>query len=214
MPDETLPPGPPPSTATPMPASNPEASGPEASSPEMSLGPGETIHIGEEFGTGKKNLPPAKLVLIVLGVVALILGVYSFFNRAKPHGTGSIDNVAAVEVPGQGSMLVAITLTFHNTSEKQFWIQSIKGTLATGGKDYSDDDAAAADFDRYFQAFPALRQGSQPALMLDTKLQPGQQITGTMVVSFPVTQQAFDQRQSLGAVIQAYDQSLPVVITK
>jgi len=202
MPDETLPPAVPPSTVTPMPA------------PETNLGAGYTIRIGEEFGTAKKNLPPTRVVLIVLAVVLVVVGVYSFFNRAKPQGAGSIDSVTAAEVPGQGSMLVAITLTLRNTGEKPLWVRNTQGVLRTGGKEYSDSGAAAVDFDRYFQAFPALQQGSQPALMPETKLQPGEQLKGTIIVSFPVTQQAFDQRQSISAVIQPYDQPVPVVLTK
>lgn len=179
----------------------------------MDLGPGGTIRIGEEFGTAKKNLPPAKIVLIMLGVV-LVVGIYAFLNRAQPQGSGSVDNVAAAEVTGQNSTLVALTVTLRNTGQKALWIRNLGGKLEAGGKEYKDDGLAAVDFDRYFQAFPALKQGSQPALVPETKLQPGEQIKGTIIVSFPVTQQVFNQRQSVSAVIQPYDQPVPVVLTK
>jgi hypothetical protein len=202
MPEET------PASPNPAPAPVPEAA------PGIDLGRGPSINIGEEYGTAKKNLPPAKVVLIVLGIVVVVVGVYSFLNRAKPQGAGSVDNFAAVEVPDQGSMLVAITVTLRNTGRKPLWIHDIKGMLKAGGKEYTEDGASAVDFDRYFQAFPALKQGSQPALVPETKIQPGSEIKGTIVVGFPVTQQVFDQRQSLSAVIQPYDQPLPVVLTK
>jgi hypothetical protein len=196
-----------------MPEESPNSPAPE---PEagMNLGPGPSISIGEEYGTAKKNLPPAKVVLIVLGIVLVVVAVYSFVNRAKPQGAGSVDNVAAVEVPDQNSMLVAITVTLRNTGQKTLWIHDVKGRLKTADKEYSDDGASSVDFDRYFQAFPALQQGSQPALVPETRLQPGQEIKGTIVVSFPVTQQLFDQRRSVSAVIQPYDQPVPVVLTR
>ena len=67
---------------------------------------------------------------------------------------------------------------------------------------------------RYFQAFPALKQNSQAALMPETKILPGNEAHGTVIVSFPVTQPAFDQRKSISVVVHPYDQPLPVVLTK
>src|SRR2546430_16906005 len=60
--------------------------------------PTTEFHIGEEFGTGRRNLPPASIVLICLAVVALIVGIFAFKGRPKPQGAGSIDFVAATEV--------------------------------------------------------------------------------------------------------------------
>ena len=90
-------------------------------------------------------------------------------GRAKPQGAGAIDNVAAVEIPDQNAMLVALTVTLHNSGEKPLWIHNIEGKLKTASEEYSDDAASAVDFDRYFQAFPALKQNSQAALMPEQK---------------------------------------------
>ncbi len=85
----------------PSPAPVPEP-GPESqSAPSVDLGPGPGINIAEEFGTAKRNLPPAKIVAIVLGVAAILLGIYAFVARAKPQGGGSVDNITAVEIPDQ-----------------------------------------------------------------------------------------------------------------
>ena len=111
-------------------------------------------------------------------------------------------------------MLVALTVTLHNSGEKPLWIHNIEGKLKTASEEYSDDAASAVDFDRYFQAFPALKQNSQAALMPETKILPGNQAHGTVIVSFPVTQQVFDQRKSISVVVHPYDQPLPVVLTK
>ena len=171
-------------------------------------------HLGEEFGTAKRNLPPTSIVATVLAVAAVMVGIFAFVLRAKPQGGGFIDNIAAVEIPNQNAVLVAVNVTVHNAGEKPLWIRTIKATLKTDTGELSDEAASAVDFDRYFQAFPALKEHALAALTPETKLQPGNEARGTVVVSFPVTQDAFDKRKSLSVVIQPYDQPLPLVLTK
>jgi hypothetical protein len=204
MPDETPKPPTAPSEPTPV-APKP---------PGLDLGPGVGINVTQDMATPERSLPPAKIVLIALAGLAVVLAIYGFVGRAKPQGAGSLDNIAAVEVPNQNSMLVALTVTLHNSGEKPLWIHNIEGKLKTPSQDYSDDAASAVDFERYFQAFPALKQNSQAALMPETKILPGKEARGTVIVSFPVTQADFDKRQSISVVIHPYDQPLPVVLTK
>ena len=182
--------------------------------PGLDLGPGVGVNVTQDMATPERKLPPAKVVFIVLGVLLLILAIYGFVGRAKPQGAGSVDNVAEAEVSGQNTVLVAVTVTLHNSGEKPLWIHTIKGKLKTASQEYSDDAASAVDFDRYFQAFPALKQNAQAALMPETKILPGTDARGTVIVSFPVNQDDFNKRQSLSVVIQPYDQPLPVVLTK
>jgi hypothetical protein len=198
----------------PSPAPGPEP-GPESqSAPSVDLGPGPGINIAEEFGTAKRNLPPAKIVAIVLGVAAILLGIYAFVARAKPQGGGSVDNITAVEIPDQNMVMVAINVTVHNSGEKSLWIHDIKGKIVTDSGERSDEAASGVDFDRYFQAFPALKEHALAPLPPETKIPPGGQAQGTIVVTFPVTQEEFDKRKSLSVVIQPYDQPLPLVLTK
>jgi len=70
------------------------------------------------------------------------------------------------------------------------------------------------DFDRYYQAFPALKENVQPALAPEDKLQPGQEIKRTVMVGFPITLDVFNQRKSVSVIVQPYDQPVPVVLTK
>jgi hypothetical protein len=199
MPDET--PVPPPTPGAPAPAPPPAQRGP-------------TIRIGDEFGTAKRNLPPIKILLYALAGVLVIAGIVSFLQRAKPQGAGSLDGVAAVQIPGQDATLVALTFTLHNSGEKPLWVHNIQGKLATSSGELTSDAVAAIDFDRYYQAFPALKQNAQPALSPEDKLQVGQEIKRTVIVSFPVSLDSFNQRKSVSVVVQPYDQPLPVVLTK
>ena len=201
-------------SSNPSPAPAPEPGKEPQSAPSVDLGPGPGINIAEEFGTAKRNLPPAKIVAIVLGAAAILLGIYAFVARARPQGGGSVDNITAVEIPDQNMVMVAINVTVHNSGEKSLWIHDIKGKIVTDSGERSDEAASGVDFDRYFQAFPALKEHALAPLPPETKIPPGGQAQGTIVVTFPVTQEEFDKRKSLSVVIQPYDQPLPLVLTK
>ncbi len=175
---------------------------------------GPTINIGEEFGTAKRNLPPAKIVLLAIAAVVIVVLVASFLKRAKPQAEGSLDNVAAVEIPGQASTMVALTFTLHNTSDKILYVRSIQGVLKTDTGVSTADAVSAIDFDRYFQAFPALKNGAQPALSPENKIQPGESVARTAIVVFPMTLDKFNGRQGVSVSIWPYDQQLPIVMSK
>jgi hypothetical protein len=175
---------------------------------------GPTIHIGEEYGTAKKNLPPAKIVLIAIGAVLVVVLIASFVKRAKPQAAGSLDNVAAVEIPDQNSTMVALTFTLRNTSEKILYVHTLEGKLKSASGESTADAVSAIDFDRYYTAFPSLKFGAQPALPPETKVQPGEAVTRTIIVAFPVTLDVFNKRQSVSVVIWPYDQTVPVVLTR
>ena len=175
--------------------------------------PATEFHIGDEFGAAKRTLPPAGIVLICIAAVAVIVGIFAVIQRPKPQGAGSIDFVTAAEVPGQDMILAAITLTLRNTADKPLWIKTLQAQLTTAdGKTFDDKSASALDLDRYYQAFPALKESSEPPLSPETKLLAGAEQRGTIIVSFKVTKEAFDQRKSLTVSIQPYDQVLPVVL--
>ncbi len=173
------------------------------------------FQIGEEFGTARRTLPPAGIVLICIAAVALILAVLAYTYRPTPQAAGSLDFVTAIEIPHQNQTMVALTLTLHNSGDKPLWIHTLKARLTSAdGNTFDDEAASAVDFDRYFQAFPVLKENSQPPLSPETKLGTGVEQKGTIIVSFPVTKEAFDRRKSVAVTIQPYDQPLPVVLTK
>ena len=204
MPDQTQNPAPPPPPAPGAPT-DAAATGPQR---------GPTINIADEFGTAKRNLPPLKPLVLTTAVILIIVAIVSFFQRAKPQGAGSLDTVTAVELPGQNASLVALTFTLRNSGKKPLWVHDIQGKLVTSGGIASSDAVSAVDFDRYYQAFPALKTNTQPALSPEDKLQPGEEVKRTVIVSFPVTLENFNQRRAVSVVIQPYDQPLPVTLTK
>jgi|SRR5581483_4169855 hypothetical protein len=192
MPDDVPSPPPAPPELPPEPAST---------TPE----PQTPFNIGEEFGTAKRNLPPPKVLVIGL-VLVLVVGLIVAFSSSRPKGSGAIQNVTAVEIPDQKSVLVAINVSLHNASDKPMWIHNMKASIKTDSGEFSDDAAAPVDFERYFQAFPALKEHAIAPLTVETKIPPGSDAQGTMIVSFPVTLAEFNARKSLTITIQPYDQ--------
>src|ERR1700721_4903731 len=108
MPDQP----PRPAPVPPAPASTPA----KTTQPAAQRGP--TIHIGDEFGTAKRNLPPVKVLLIALAGVLVIAGVISFLQRAKPQAAGSLDGVTAIQIPNQTPSLMALTFTLPSPGER------------------------------------------------------------------------------------------------
>jgi hypothetical protein len=184
--------------------STPAAPPPEAPIP---------FNIGEEYGTASKNLPPVKFVLIAIALVALVAAVLIAFQEQAP-ATGSITHIEAVDVAGQNMVMVAINISMYNRSNKPFQIRSIQAQIDTGSAPLEDNAASTSDLDRYFQAFPTLKQHSLSPLAREQTIAPHSDAQGTIVVTFPVTPDAFAGRKSLKVTIQSYDRGVPVVITK
>lgn len=187
---------------------------PRTTPPPKKVQPIDAAHVPmpEEFDRAKWTLPPIGIILIGLGIVAVVGALLVYTNRAKPVVAGGINGVSAVQLPDNSTM-AAVQVSIGNSTEKQWYIQSIKATVKTDQGEWSDDAAAAVDSQRYFQAFPALGQVGTEVLKFDQKLAPGQQESGTVVFSFPIPKDQFDQRKSLTVTIQPFDNQ-PVTFTK
>jgi len=195
---------------TPQPPSVPD-SGLAAPNPPQAPIP---FNIGEEFGTARKNLPPAKIVLICVGALAVIAAVVALVQKPRQTATGSIDNIVMVDLPNQNQVMVAIGLSIHNGDKNRFVVHQIKADFEDSNKSYSDEAASAVDVERYFQAFPALKEHALDPLKRETRIEPGGDVKGTIIVSFPVTADAFANRRSLTVTISPAEQPIPLVLTK
>lgn len=192
----------------------PEEPSPAQKAPPAAAGAGTAFRIDEEFGTAKKNLPPMKIIGIGIAIIVVVWAIAAFVQRPRPSATGAIDEVVSVEIPNQHAVMVAINVAFQNNGAKPFWIQTIKADLQTTDNSFSSDAASVVDLDRYYQAFPPLKQYAGTPLQREGKVDVGSQAKGTIVVSFPVTPEAFASRKLLRVTIQPYDQPVPLVLTK
>jgi hypothetical protein len=166
----------------------------------------------EEFDRAKWTLPPLGIVGIALAVLAVVVVILGYANRAKPVAAGAINGANAVQLQ-DNTILAAIQLNVANVTEKPWFIRSVKATVKTDQGEFSDNAATGVDSERYFQAFPTLGQGASPILKFDQKIPAGQNQVGTIVVSFPMTKDQFDARKSLTVTIEPFD-NRPVTLSK
>lgn len=191
-------------SSTPPPGPQPQGSGPE---------PPLDFDISEEYGTARKNLPPAGIVLLCVVAVGIFIAIYALVQKAHPYSTGAIEQIVSAPVTGQDMVMVAINVSVENHSSKPAWIHTIQAALDTGGSQFTDDAVPAVDAQRYFEAFPDLKRQALPILTPETRLDPGSKVSGTVVVSFPVKDDAFAHRKSLRVTITPYEER-PLVLEK
>ncbi len=167
--------------------------------------------LGEEFDRPKWTLPPAQILAIAIVGVAIVVAIVMYLARYKPVSAGSLDDVASVELADHNSVLVAINVTVRNIGQKPLWIHEVTAGVDTDKGKFNDTAASAIDFNRYYQAYPTLKQHALPALMPEMKIAPGGELKGTVIVSFPVNEDTFNKRKSLSVSVEPYDQRALVV---
>ena len=87
--------------------------GPPSNQPEaQSNAPGY-----DEFGTAKRNLPPAAPVAIALVIVGIVIAIIAYNQRAKPAATGSVDGVWFSQPQNIPSPMVLVEVTIRNVSD-------------------------------------------------------------------------------------------------
>ena len=163
------------------------------------------VPITEEFDSFKHTMPSPGPVVFALVLVAVVVGVGVYFLRPTPVAHGSIDEAYAVELANRNTVFATIKLTLKNVTKKTIVLKNVNITVRTDQGEYSDDFASVSDFGRYFQALPELQQHTIEGLQRETRLAPGAKVTGSVIVSFPTTKQAFDNRRGLMATVSFYD---------
>jgi hypothetical protein len=131
--------------------------------------------------------------------------------RAKPVAQGGIDAVFFSQPENMPNAMVLLLVTLHNVGGKTLYIKNITANVKTGENDYPDSAASAGDYDRYFMAYPDLKAAATAPLVVETKIAPGAEQKGSVLVSFPINKEQFDARKDLTVTIEPYDQG-PIVL--
>jgi hypothetical protein len=173
------------------------------------------VPLSEEMDKAKWQLPPAQIVGVGVAVVLIVALIVGWIFRYQPVASGQLRDIYAVETSDHSSVLATVMVSVRNDFERSIFIKNMKATLTTAdGKTYDDTPASEIDYERYFQAFPDLRQHAIAALKPETKIIPGQQASGTLVFGFPVTKEQFDSRKNLEITIEPYDRRAIVISEK
>jgi hypothetical protein len=202
MPEDTpQPPPPPPPLAPSEPVTTP-------AEPQIAF------NIGEEFGTARKNLPPTKILLLAVAGIAIITAVVGFVQKPRQTASGSIDQVVMVELPGQAQVMVAVGISIHNFGKNPYVVQDVGAVLEANNGSFPDQAASVVDVARYYEAFPTLKEHAYDPLKMGTSIAPGGDLQGTIVVTFPVPANTFNNRKSLSVTVSPAEQPIPLVLTK
>ena len=172
------------------------------------------VPITEEFDSAKRSLPPvATLVAALAVVVVFIIGVAYVF-RSQPVAQGQIDRAFAMQQEDKPYSMVLMQVTVRNVGNKPLFIKEIKSDIMTDQGESVDDAASAVDYSRYLQAFPDLQVYATDSLKVETKIPPGGEAKGSVLVAFPVTKDQFYARKDLNVTIFPYDQKAIVLHEK
>jgi hypothetical protein len=164
------------------------------------------IHVPFSDAPERKS-PLQTIAPWLIAAVAIAVGAYLFLRVTEdpPVAEVKITKLFAAQQPGVDRVVVGIETRVKNIYTKDIIVRGIHAKLVTADQQtYTDQPAAAGENARYFAAIPELKQSDAPQLLFDTKLTPGQETSGLLMVGFPVTKEAFDKRQSLEVKIDFY----------
>lgn len=169
------------------------------------------VPITEEFDSPRRTLPPVLTLAVALVVVVVFIVGIGYVFRAKPAAQGQIDNVFISQNKGQPNSMLAIQVSLKALGDKPLYIKGITAELKTQSDTFTDDAASPSDYDRYFQAYPDLKDHAMKPLAVETKIPPGTEQSGTVIVTFPIDPSDFQSRKSLTVTVQPYDQKAIVL---
>jgi hypothetical protein len=180
---------------------------------------------GEEFTKGTTHL--GKAVIVATIVLSIAAFVYIRANEKPPMSTGEIVNIWAHPIHTETSgfdangapmakesfdqMFVFSQVRLHNQSNSPlFLINVLTNFTGQDGNITMNYAANKIDYDRFFVAYPETQIPHGPVLSpLDTVIQPGQTVEGTVVSAFKMTKQEWDARKGLDMTfIYKYQPSL------
>jgi len=169
------------------------------------------VPITEEFDSAKRMLPPVAPLAVALAVVLVFIIGVAYIFRSKPVAQGQIDQAFAMQQEGNACSMVMMQVTLHNIGDKTLYIKEIKSSIVSDKGESTDDASSAVDYGRYLQAFPDLQMYATDPLKVETKIPPGGEAKGSVLVAFPITKDEFYARKDLSVTIYPYDQK-PIVL--
>ena len=165
-------------------------------------------YVYEMDSTRPSLLKPIGIAVVIIAICALAV---LYFTRIPPAASGKIEKVIPVEQVTKDRVLVTIEASVRNQAQHDIFVRGVDAKITTPQGEASDVPAPVTDLQRYFSAYPELKQSDAPPLADNFKISPGEEQKGMFVVGFPVPKDAFDKRQSLEVTIHFYNQR-PLVI--
>jgi hypothetical protein len=166
---------------------------------------------GESFTKGTSHLVIAAVVATV--VVSIAIAAYIIAGQKPQAVTGDVLSVVAhpmhTETSGfdaSGAVIpkeafdqvyVFTQVRLHNQGKAPMFLINMMTNATLPGGIHSSYAASASDYDRVFLAYPDMPVAHNKALPLDTTINPGETVEGTVVSAFKLTKQEWDARKDL-----------------
>jgi len=167
---------------------------------------------GEEYTKGTSHVVIATLIATV--VVAAAIAIYVIAEQKPPVATGEIVAVWAhpqhIETSGFDAngapttkqivdeVLVFTQVKLHNQCGHPLFLEDVMTNAMLDDGIHSSHAANKGDYERVFLAYPGLKVPHGPPLNpLDTEIDPGQTVEGTIVSGFKVGKEQWDARKKL-----------------
>lgn len=163
------------------------------------------VPMTEEFDSFKRTLPPVVPVLIAAVVLGLAVYATLRLTVSTTPASGQITKMVHVQQSTGDRVMVAIEVHLKNMEKKPIWVKGVDVKLKTPQGEFIDQPAPGSDNARYFQAYPELKISDAEPLSRDTKIQPGNERDGIMVVAFPVNKDVFEKRNALEVTVNFFD---------
>lgn len=166
---------------------------------------------GEELTKGSTHLIIAGIVAAAL--VSIAIAIYMIAGEKPPAAVGEVVSVTAhpmhqdtsgVDANGApmpketyDQVLVFAHVKLHNQSKQPLFLRQILSNVTLDDGIHSSYAAIPADYERIFQAYPALAPLHGKPLPTDTTIQSGDTLEGDFVSAFRMSKEQWDARKSL-----------------
>ena len=166
---------------------------------------------GESLTRGTSHIVIAAMVATIL--VSVAIAAYIIAGQKPPAVTGQILSVIVHPLHTQSSgfdasgavipsetfdqVYVFTQVQLHNQSQGPMFLSNMMTNATLPDGIHSSYAASASDYERIFLAYPDIPVPHNKALPLDTTIQPGQTVEGTVVSAFKLSKQEWDARKDL-----------------
>lgn len=182
---------------------------------------------GEELTRGTSHVV---IAAIVAGLVMCIaIAIYVIANQKPPFAAGEITAIwahpqhtdtsgfdasgAPIEKQSVDQMMVFTTVKLQNLTNHPLFLGNVTTNVTLNDGIHSSYAANKGDYDRIFVAYPDIPVPHlTPISPLDTTIDPGQTVVGTVVSAFKMTQQEWDARKKLDYTF-AFKYQAPLTVT-
>ncbi|MGP8269580.1 MAG: hypothetical protein ACLQLH_05895 [Terracidiphilus sp.] len=187
--------------------------------------PGEINDVapGEEYTKGSSHVVIAGIIATL--AVSAAIGIYVLAGQKPPMATGEIEqmwahpqhtessgfdaNGEAMAKESLDQVFVFALVKLHNQSDQPLYLRNAMINAKLSDGIHSSYAASAADYDRVYLAYPSMPVPHGKALSLQSTIDPGQTVEGTIVSAFRMSKADWDAGKDLNVTFTfSYQPSL------